>query len=118
MNAENAAPDGHVNRNPIPSGRVFAIFIFTILIAVALLFAPKAGAADQSWTGTTSTTWSTPTNWSGGVPGSTDNAVFNTTFANQPNVTTSTAVGGLWMTTGVGQNVTVSASASQVLILN
>jgi fibronectin-binding autotransporter adhesin len=73
--------------------------------------ATLAQATDTSWTGTTSTAWNTPTNWSTGAkPGTTDNAVFNGTFSNQPNLTASTTAGGLWMTGSVGQNVTISGS--------
>jgi fibronectin-binding autotransporter adhesin len=78
-----------------------------------------APLADRSWTGGFSTTWGNGLNWSGGVvPGAGDNAVFNGTFTfgRQPNLTASATVGCLWMTTGVGQNVTVSASAGTLTL--
>jgi fibronectin-binding autotransporter adhesin len=80
-----------------------------------------APLTDISWTGLTSTSWNLATNWSSlTVPGASDNAVFNSTFilGRQPQVTAITTVGGLWMTTGVGQNVTISSSMANVLTLN
>jgi autotransporter-associated beta strand protein len=81
-------------------------------ILTALLIAPQlAYGTDKSWTGTISSTWSIVLNWSGvSVAGSGDNALFDGTFTNQPDAGTTT-VGGLWMKTGVGQNVTISGTA-------
>jgi fibronectin-binding autotransporter adhesin len=82
-------------------------------------FAPVADA-DISWTGATSTTWNTNTNWSTlTVPAASDNAVFNGTFTlgRQPNLTANATVGGLWMTSGVGQSVTISATGARTLTL-
>src|SRR5436190_15406699 len=90
-----------------------------ICLALAVLtLGQSPHATDKSWTGATSTTFSTSGNWSpSGAPVSTDNAVFNTTFSNQPNLTASRTIGGLWMATGVGQNVTISLSAGTALSL-
>jgi autotransporter-associated beta strand protein len=68
--------------DPALSNRAFAIFfIVTILIALALLLAPKAGAANRNWNGGTDSAWSTNTNWSGPgggtVPVSGDTATFS-----------------------------------------
>jgi len=84
-----------------------------------LFFAPQLVlATDISWTGTTDTTWGTSSNWTGDVvPGSSDNAVFNSTFSNQPNLTGTINAGGLWMTGSVGQNVTISATSGSTLRL-
>ena len=72
--------------------------------------------ANFSWTGATNTTWSTSTNWSpSGPPGGLDTAEFNSSFTNQPNVTTTTAIGTLWMTDSVGQNVTLSSNVAAIL---
>ena len=88
--------------------------LLVLAIAVTILIAnesPVASGQDIEWTGTTSTTWGTDTNWNPtGVPTGTDNAVFNSTFTNQPTLTTSEAVGGLWMTDPVGQDVTVGGA--------
>jgi hypothetical protein len=65
--------------DPTLSSRAFAIFfIVTILIAITLLLAPKAGAANRNWQNT-STDFNTGANWSGGqVPGSADMALTKT----------------------------------------
>jgi autotransporter-associated beta strand protein len=43
-----------------------------LCVAVALVTANSSRAADQTWTGTTSSSWATGTNWSGGaMPGTT-----------------------------------------------
>jgi autotransporter-associated beta strand protein len=68
-------------------------------------------STDQHWTGTVTTTWNLDLNWnSQTVPTSADNAVFDTTFSNQPSVTVATSVGGLWMTGSVAQNVIISGA--------
>src|ERR1051325_699927 len=87
-------------------------------VVFSLLSVPSAFGTDVSWTGSTSTSWNAGGNWSGGsVPGSTDNAVFNGTFSNQPNLITNPSIGGIWMTGNAGQNVTISGS-SQTLSLS
>lgn len=76
-----------------------------------LLFAPQLiFAADRTWTGATSTNWGTNGNWTGGQPSPGDNAVFNSTFSNQPNLASNQTAGGIWMTGSIGQNVTISGS--------
>jgi len=88
--------------------------LLVLAIAVTILIANESAVGagqDIQWTGTTSTTWGTATNWNPtGVPTGTDNAVFNSTFANQPTLTASETVGGLWMTDPVGQDVTVGGA--------
>jgi autotransporter-associated beta strand protein len=82
------------------------------LLVTFWLFTPQlVFGTDREWIGTTNTTWSTTTNWNGGVvPGNTDNAVFDNTFntSNQPNLGAIATAGGLWMKASVGQNVTIS----------
>lgn len=68
--------------------------------------------AQKTWTGTTSTTWNTSTNWSpNGVPGSTDNVVIPSAPANQPviNGTTSPVCNNL--TVNSGATLTISATS-------
>jgi hypothetical protein len=82
-------------------------------------FQPLQVDALFSWTGATSVTWATSTNWSpAGPPGTADTAVFNGAFSNQPNVATSTTVGELMMTTGVAQNVTLSTGNNRILTIS
>ncbi len=107
----------HVSRR-WPSG----VFVITIqIMAVAmLLISQSAFATDTSWTGASSTVWATSSNWSpSGVPTSTDNALFSAAFTNQPSLTASAIVGGLWIKTGVTKSAVISAgSTSYVLTLN
>ena len=73
-------------------------------------------ATDKVWTGGGNTQWSNNGNWSGNAPSAGDNAKFNSTFSNQPNLTGGTSVGGIWMTGNVGQNVTISASSGTLTL--
>ena len=80
-------------------------------------FQPLQVDALRSWTGAVNTVWNNSPNWgTGGVPGAADTAEFNSAFTNQPNLTANTTVGSLLMTTGVAQNVTISASAGTLTI--
>jgi fibronectin-binding autotransporter adhesin len=82
-----------------------------LLVTFWLFTPPLAFGTDRHWTGATNNTWGTNTNWDTGPPGGTsDNAVFNSTFTNQPNLAATATAGGLWMTGNVGQNVTISGS--------
>ena len=80
----------------------------TFLLPAAV--APRANAADFSWTGFTAGGWNNIGNWSpgGGPPGPGDTALFNGPFVFQPNLTTGATVGTLHMTDGVIQDVTLS----------
>lgn len=80
-------------------------------LALALL--PPDTAA-QTWTGGTSTTWSTSGNWSGGVPGNTATATFNSDTFRDPNLTANATVGRLLFESGTdaeiftGSNLTLN----------
>jgi autotransporter-associated beta strand protein len=82
-----------------------------LAIGQCVFIAAHAFATDRIWTGAFDTTWNSNSNWTTAHPGTTDNAVFNSAFTNQPNLTSSTSAGGIWMTGSVGQNVTISGSA-------
>src|SRR5207248_9145908 len=97
-------PDVRWRRPAIFAGPVLRLCLLCLAFASHTIF-----AADRHWNGATSTTWGTSTNWDA-LPGSADNAVFDGTFSNQPNVGIATTIGGLWMTGSVGQNVTVSGT--------
>lgn len=86
-------------------------------VFISLVFAgSNLLATDRVWTGGTSTDWATNGNWQGGTqPGSTDNAVFNSTFSNQPNLAVNKTIGGVWMTGSIGQNVTISGASTLTL---
>ena len=77
--------------------------------------------ASASWTGANSSLWSNPLNWTlGGPPTGAQIASFDANFtsANQPNIIAATAVGALHVAADVTQNVTISASAANILTIN
>lgn len=97
----------------------YAIAAFHLL--APLLIAPQLSfATDYSWSGGKNTDWGTKQNWTGNtVPGGTDNAAFSSTFTTQPSLGSSGAsLGGIWMKTGVGQNVTIGGTATLTLAGN
>jgi len=73
-----------------------------------------ANAANIAWTGNTSVTWATTGNWStGGVPGATDIAVFNSsTYPNSPTATSNGFIGGLLFDSGNTGAVTITTGTS------
>src|SRR5204863_2575325 len=104
------------SRRPRRSGYVIAIQIMAL---ATLLTSQSAFAADKSWTGASSTVWATSSNWNPStVPLAADNALFSASFTNQPRLTASAFVGGLWIKTGVTKSAAISAgSTSDVLTL-
>src|SRR2546421_12556216 len=106
------------NTRPSGTGFAFASPGVALLFAalITCLFLPqRLFATDRTWSGGTSV-WGTGTNWSGSVaPASADNAVFSSTFSNQPTLGATATVGGLWMTGSVGQNVTIGGTFALTL---
>ena len=81
-------------------------------------FQPLQVDANASWTGANSSIWSIPGNWTaGGPPNAQQIASFDGAFANQPTITADTAVGELHMATGVAQDVTIFATAANILTI-
>ena len=81
-------------------------------------FQPFQVDANASWTGANSSIWSLPGNWTaGGPPNAFQIASFDGAFANQPTITGDTAVGELHMATGVAQDVTIFATAANILTI-
>jgi len=89
----------HMNTRPIASSVSFLRYPAAVALLLAAL--PAAQAADGTWTGGTSATWATTTNWSGGtVSGSTaansDIATFNTaSYSFAPTAASNYFLGGL-----------------------
>jgi len=77
-----------------------------------------ADTVTSAWSGATSTTWNTAANWAGGVPSTTVGALFNSTFTNQPNLTADQTMQGIWLATGVGQDVTINAGSARTIFFN
>lgn len=81
----------------------------TLLVIVAITYSSQA--TNYTWTGTTSTAWSTATNWNPttGVPGSADNVTIPTVSSgNYPVVSSSLTITNLTMTGGA---LTINSSA-------
>jgi len=77
-------------------------------------------AAQTSWKGTTSTNWSTASNWTAGVPSSTVDAIIgdaNFTGASQPTLTATSSCknltigGSVAATLTIGRNLTINGNA-------
>ena len=82
-----------------------------MLFAVTALgvLAGPARAQNSTWNNA-GTDWNTTGDWTGGTPTSANTAQFSSTFTNQPNLAAPATVGGIWATTGLGQDVTVSGT--------
>src|SRR5205807_381075 len=69
-------------------GRIKSTRYFRYRVAVAFailnLTCATAWAATVSWKGSASTSWSNASNWSVGVPSTTDDVIIDTNSANQP----------------------------------
>lgn len=87
-----------------------------ICVLASVLLALPAFAVDTTtseWTGATNATWSTTTNWTPNtIPSATVSAKFDAAFtsANQPNLTGGQTTQGIWLATGVTQDVTISGA--------
>ncbi len=89
-------------------------------LAVAGLVAGQSAHADTAttaWSGSTDTNWSTGTNWASGVPTTTTSALFDGTFSNQPTLTANATSQGIWLASGVGQDVTIDSATAQTLTI-
>lgn len=108
-------PQGVLINQPLASNYDPTLALNVALVDQPGAFQPLAVDALFSWTGATSTQWSTPGNWSpAGPPTGTDTAAFNSAFSNQPNLTANATVGELLMTDPVAQNVTLSSNATNI----
>ena len=95
----NALTSRHLHDPALPN-RAFAIFLAVAsLIALALLLAPKATAANGSWNVDASGNWSNSANWSGGTiadgAGFTGNITFNITGGKTVTIDTSSRTLGI-----------------------
>jgi len=85
-------------------------------VGLCLLLMSTAAFADTSttaWNGSLSSTWGTAGNWAGSVvPSATVSALFNSTFSNQPQLASNVTTQGIWLASGVGQDVTIGKDAN------
>ena len=82
-------------------------------LASALLVVASAAFADSTtsaWNGGT-TNWATAANWAGGSPSTTISALFNSAFTYQPQLTANATAQGLYLTSGVGKDVTITGTS-------
>mgnify|MGYP000712719766 CR=1 FL=1 len=89
---------------------------FIALLALLLLSATGAFAADKTWTGGASDggKWSTAGNWDGGVPGAADTAIFNEDVT----VDLDAAADALVIQIANGKKVTLNTGANALTIAN
>jgi len=85
-----------------------------IAFILALALVPTANAADGTWTGGTSATWATTSNWLNGIsPGTTDTAIFNSaSYLFSPSATSNLNLGNLLFNSGNTGALTITTSAS------
>ena len=82
------------------------------LVGIAMLAAHWAQAANSTWNGGTAN-WGVAGNWNGGLTSATQAALFNSVFANQPNLSgTSSTAQGIWLATGFTRHYAVETSIS------
>lgn len=86
-----------------------------LFVSALLLSFLTTYASDIVWTGGTSTSWHTSTNWQGGVaPNSNDTAVFNGTSIVNSIITSNISVGGIRIETGYTGTITQSGATVTV----
>ncbi len=81
--------------------RVFTLLLLvSVVLASIFTFATAAQAQTYTWTGNSTADWADPGSWLGGVPGSTNIALFNgsSPYTNQPSINEADSLGGLWDT--------------------
>jgi len=89
--------------------------ILSAAVAGLLVGTPAALAADSTWLNT-GTDFNTDGNWSAGVPGAGNQAIFNSAAVTQPNLSSSLSIGKLTFLAGAdGYNLTASAGAALTL---
>ena len=96
-----------------------SLYLFIACLVCTLLFSYQAAYTQTSWKGTTSTTWTTASNWTAGVPTATVDAIVgdaNFTGINQPTIAgtancKSLTIGGVKATVlTVNRSTTVAAN--------
>ena len=88
-------------------------------LACAIAVPALATAATVTWTGSNSMDWSASGNWNGtgAAPTSVDIAQFSQAFSNPPSLTSAGNVQGIWLASGLGDDVTIAAALPQTLTI-
>jgi hypothetical protein len=98
-------------RNKILMKKSIPLYIFLIILA------PSFALAQTSWKGTTSTNWSTASNWTNGIPSSAVDAIIGDAYFTGPNQPTiSSAVSCKSLTIGTGTKVSVLTVSSNLTV--
>ena len=100
-------------RSTIKHSRFSFLSLAAYVVALVHFLVPTANAANIVWTGSTSVTWGTGSNWlNGNVPGTGDTAVFNSaSYPFSPTAGDNTFVGGLLFDAGNTGGVTIATGA-------
>lgn len=115
-----ASPFGNSSDRGLPfarsftgSGKILSLRALLVLVFV-LCFPALASAAVKTWSGTTSTNWSTATNWTGGVvPAAGDTVNIPGGLTNYPNISTTVGVTIINInSTSTGATLTVSSGGA------
>jgi autotransporter-associated beta strand protein len=94
--------------------KAFKPLLFTLASALLALPAFAVDTTTSEWTGGT-TAWTTAaTNWNNGAPSTTVSAKFDAAFttANQPVIGSGVTPQGIWLATGLTQDVAISGAQS------
>src|SRR5438477_8020616 len=94
-------------RSLILTGRLVRLF------ALLLLLQQSAQAANKTWSNS-GTDFNTTGNWSGGVPGSSDVAVFNSAAVKQPNLSSSLTIQELNFSTSTSSGYDLTSSSTSI----
>jgi hypothetical protein len=96
----------------IAMSRLPGSFALRVVIAVLLAvgFAQGARADTKTWTGAVNSLWSTPGNWTGGVPAAGDRIVFGASGANRTNTNDLPAGTAFFDITFLGNNYVLSGN--------
>ncbi|MGH9369861.1 MAG: hypothetical protein ACRD3M_19590, partial [Thermoanaerobaculia bacterium] len=81
------------------AGRIPPAALAAAFVLAALFLPERASGVATTWTGATSTVWTTAGNWTAGVPGAADTATIPNTV-NDPVITTSVTIAGLTIDSG------------------
>lgn len=114
MKASRLSPGVQPRRSTIPIPSRFRILAF---VGALLASAAMAPAADSSWLNL-GTDFNTPGNWSAGVPGSGDTAVFGSIAVANPSLSSSLAISGLNFSATGASGYTLSNSGGAALTLS
>ena len=108
LQVENSTPSSPVPKLCVPAHACANRFLVFASLAATVAPMALADTATTAWNGGT-TNWATSANWNSGLPSATLSALFNSGFSTQPQLTANATVQGLYLASGVGKDVTITA---------